>query len=154
MAAFHKLTLSFNAGELSPFLISRTDIAKYESGCKLLENFIILPYGGVIRRPGTVYMGEAKYHDTPCRLIGFNFSVTTNFILEFGHQYIRFWTNGVLVESSPGVPYEVSSPYSYTDLRGLQYTQINDIMYVVHPNYHPYKLTRSADANWSLANVD
>src|SRR4029077_16480006 len=94
---FHKLTLNFNAGELSPFLISRTDVGKYESGCQLLENFIILPYGGVIRRPGTQYLGMTKFADSQCRLIGFNFSVTTNFILEFGDKYIRFWTNGVQV---------------------------------------------------------
>jgi hypothetical protein len=97
MASFHKLTLNFNAGELSPFLTSRTDVTKYESGCQLLENFIILPYGGVIRRPGTQWLGRAKYPDKQCRMIGFNFSVTTNFMLEFGDKYIRFWTNGVPV---------------------------------------------------------
>jgi hypothetical protein len=202
MPAFHKLTLSFNAGELSPFLVSRTDIQKYESGCKLLENFIILPYGGVIRRPGTIYMGEAKYADKPCRLIGFNFSVTTNFILEFGHLYIRFWTDGAQVITpisnyavwatgqayvanvnyvqNGGVryvckishtsgtfatdlaagkwqsethPYEIVTPYAQADLRTIQYTQINDVMYLTHPNYEPAKLSRKADNDWTFAAV-
>ena len=115
MGSFHQLKLNFNAGELSPFLVSRTDIAKYESGCQVLENFIILPYGGVIRRPGTTYMGAAKFADKPCRLIGFNFSTTTNFILEFGEKYLRFWTNGIQVMEpllyaawSTGILYQVN----------------------------------------------
>jgi hypothetical protein len=203
MPAFHKLSLSFNAGELSPFLVSRTDIQKYESGCQKLENFIILPYGGVIRRPGTVYKGKAKFPDKPCRLIGFNFSVTTNFILEFGHLYIRFWTNGVQVVTPIATyatwvtahayvvgnyvrtgtpekvycckiahtsgtfatdlaagkwaaehpPLEVVTPYTSTDVRQLQYTQINDLMYIVHPNYQPAKLTRNSDTSWTFAAV-
>src|SRR5262245_42201490 len=95
---YHKLTLNFNAGELSPFLTSRTDIAKYESGCQTLENFLLLPYGAALRRPGTQWLGVAKYSDRACRLIGFNFSTTTNFILEFGDQYVRFWTDAVQVQ--------------------------------------------------------
>jgi hypothetical protein len=39
---YHKLVQNFNAGELSPFLANRTDVAKYESGCQTLENMIIL----------------------------------------------------------------------------------------------------------------
>jgi hypothetical protein len=153
---FHKLTLNFNAGELSPFLIARTDVGKYESGCQLLENFIILPYGGVLRRPGTQYLGKAKYPDKAVRLMGFNFSVTTNFILEFGDKYIRFWTNGVQVQKpgvTPAEPLEVVTPYLAADLRDIQYCQINDLMYLTHPNYPPGKLTRVADDNWAYAGI-
>ena len=101
---YHKFVLNFNAGELSPFLAARTDLAKYESGCQTMENFIILPYGGVVRRPGTQYLGAAKFGDKRCRVIGFNFSTTTNFVLEFGDQYLRFWTEAVQVQFPQGSP--------------------------------------------------
>jgi len=153
---YHKFVQNFNAGELSPFLANRTDVAKYESGCQHLENMIILPYGGVMRRPGTQYLGVAKYPDKPCRLVGFNFSVTTNFILEFGHLYIRFWTNGVQVVTpgQPTVPLEKATPYPSTALREIQYCQINDLMYLTHPDYPVQKLTRLADDNWTFAAVN
>lgn len=197
---FHKLTLNFNAGELSPFLISRTDVGKYESGCQRLENFIILPYGGVIRRPGTQYLGKAKFQDKPCRLIGFNFSVTTNFILEFGEKYVRFWTNAIQVTkptasvsvwvtahaykvgdyvTQTSVMYycttahtsgtfatdlaagkwvqqnilEVPTPYLASEVRDIQYCQINDLMYLTHPDHPPAKLTRKADDDWTYAEI-
>ena len=199
----HKFVQNFNAGELSPFLANRTDVAKYESGCQLLENMVILPYGGVMRRPGTQYLGKAKFADKQCRLIGFNFSVTTNFILEFGEFYVRFWTNGIPVvyptsifsawvtahayttadrvrAGTPEKPYrcmvnhtsgtfatdlaagkwleeypslEYVTPYPATALRGIQYCQINDVMYLTHPDYPPQKLTRNADDNWTFAQV-
>lgn len=148
-----KLINSFNSGEWSPLAWSRSDLEKYASGCKHLRNFIILPYGGVMRRPGTEYLGGAKLSDRRCRLAGFNFSTTTNFILEFGHEYLRFWSNGLAVETSPGVPLELDTPYAEGDLRELQYVQVNDLMYLVHPNHAPMKLSRLADTNWTFEAV-
>lgn len=140
---------SFNAGELSPYMGARSDIEKYRNGCVTLENFIILPYGGVIRRPGTEYLGSPKYNNRRCRLIGFNYSTSTRFVIELGHQYMRFWSNGVQVTSA-GNPVEVSSPYSEDQIRDVQFVQINDIMFLVHPDVAPHKLSRLSDTNWTL----
>jgi hypothetical protein len=146
------LVTALNAGELSPYMDARTDVEKYRSGCRTLENMVVLPYGGVYRRAGTEYLGEAKNANQRCRLIGFNFSVTTRFVLEFGHQYIRFWGNDSQVLSG-GSPLEVASPYQESELRELQYVQVNDIMYIAHANHAPRKLTRVSDTNWTLATV-
>ena len=143
---------SFNAGELSPYMGARSDVEKYRNGCSILENFIILPYGGVIRRPGTEYLGSPKFDNRRCRLIGFNFSTTTRFVIEMGHQYIRFWSNGVQVLSG-GNPVELASPYTEEQLREVQFVQINDIMYLVHPQVAPHKLSRVTDTSWTLAEV-
>jgi hypothetical protein len=146
------LVSALNAGELSPYMDARTDVEKYRSGCRTLENMIVLPYGGVYRRAGTEYLGTAKNDNRQCRLIGFNFSVTTRFVLEFGHEYIRVWGNNGPVLSG-GSPLEVASPYQESELRELQYVQVNDIMYLAHANHAPRKLTRVADDNWTLATV-
>jgi hypothetical protein len=49
--------------------------------------------------------------------------------------------------------YEVPSPYQDADVFEIQFTQINDIIYLVHPNYAPRKLSRLADDHWTLAEV-
>ena len=146
------LVTAFNGGELSPYMDARVDVDKYKSGCRTLENMIVLPYGGVYRRAGTEYLGEAKLSNKRCRLIGFNFSVTTTYVIELGEQYIRFWTNGAPVLSG-GSPYEIASPYLESELRELQYAQVNDVMYIVHPNHAPRKLSRLANANWTLTAI-
>ena len=143
---------SFNAGELSPYMDALINIEKYRSGCRTLENFIVLPYGGIYRRPGTEYLGQAKYADRRCRMIGFNFSANTRFVLEFGHEYIRVWGNGIPV-LSVGSPLEIATPYQEEELQEVQYIQINDLMYFTHANHPPYKLTRKADDDWTLAPV-
>jgi len=146
------LVTALNAGELSPYMDARLDVEKYRSGCRTLENMIVLPYGGVYRRAGTEYLGEAKNANQRCRLIGFNFSVTTRFVLEFGHEYVRVWGNNGPVLSG-GNPLEIASPYQESELREIQYVQVNDIMYLAHANHAPRKLSRVADDNWTLATV-
>jgi hypothetical protein len=48
-----KSLISFNSGELSPFLDSRSDVEKVSSGCRILENMIVDTSGEIFRRPGT-----------------------------------------------------------------------------------------------------
>ena len=139
---------SFNAGELSPYLQQRPDITKYQSGCDQLENFIILPYGGVYRRPGTRYVGSTK-DEGKVRLIPFNFSTEDSFALEFGDNYIRFHKSGHPVLNGT-TPYELSSPWSGDQLREIQFTQVNDVLFLVHKDVPPRKLSRTDDTNWSL----
>ena len=99
---------SFNAGEVSPFIDARTSLEKYRSACRTLENFQILPYGGVIRRPGTEFRGTTKNPNLgEVRLIGFNFSTTTRFIIEMGVGYMRFWSGAT------GAPVTVATPNAW-----------------------------------------
>ena len=145
---------SFNAGEVSPMVDARTSLDKYRSACRTLENFQILPYGGVIRRPGTQYVGTTKSSSTQTRLIGFNFSTTTRFVIELGVGYLRVWNpaTGALQVIS-GTATELVTPYAGADLREIQYCQINDIMYFAHAKYPPRKLTRVSDINWTFEEV-
>jgi len=93
----HDLISSFNAGELSPYLSSRTNLDKYRSGCSTLENYLITPYGPANRRSGTEYLGSAKTSATRCRLIGLNLSDANRIVLELGVGYMRFWKDGALM---------------------------------------------------------
>ncbi len=106
MAASQFLS-SFNAGELSPLLDARTEIAKYVSGSRILENFIPTPYGPNMRRPGTEFVGETKDSTLKTRLIPFVFSETSNYIMEVGDGYIRFW-------NSDGTPYQETQITTWT----------------------------------------
>ena len=44
---------NFTAGEISPRLMGRVDIARYANGAKIIENAVCVVQGGVVRRPGT-----------------------------------------------------------------------------------------------------
>jgi len=144
---------NFTAGELSPRLDGRTDVAKYFNGCKKLQNFVVHPHGGASRRPGTIFVREVKNSAHNARLIPFEFNVTQTYILEFGDQYFRVHKDGGTVVSG-GSPVEVATPYAHTDLAKLKFTQSADVMYLVHPDYAPRKITRTSHTAWTITEVD
>ncbi len=144
---------AFNAGEISPQLRGRVDLEKYAMGCETMENFFCRAHGGAQRRPGTYFIAEVKDSSTATRLIPFQFNTTQAYVLEFGNQYIRFFKDYGPIEVS-GTPYEISSPYLAADLFGIQYVQDSDIMYLVHPEYPVYKLSRTAHTSWTLEAVE
>lgn len=55
--------LSFNSGLLTPQIDERSDVEKYQSGCKQLEGKIPRIYGGAERRPGTKFIHKSKVYD-------------------------------------------------------------------------------------------
>jgi len=144
---------AFNAGEFSPLLEGRADIQKYGSACRLLENFIIQPYGGATRRPGLKYVVETKDSSKTARLISFEFNQIQAYHLEFGDAYIRFIKDGVQIEKT-GAPYEIVTPYLEADLPGLKFVQSADVMFIVHPGHAPRKLSRLAHDDWKLELFD
>ena len=82
---------TFGGGELAPSLYSRIDLQLYLKGCKTLRNCIVLPHGGITRRPGLRKIAAAKSDGEKIRLIPFEFSRTQNYMIEFGDYYARFF---------------------------------------------------------------
>lgn len=148
MPAVTAFQTNFSAGEISPRLFARVDIAKYANGCYRLENFITQRFGGVKKRGGTEFIRATKSNGS-VRLIPFVYSVTQAYILEFGDQYVRFFTNGGQVESG-GFPVEVVTPWDASEVWDLQYAQSADVLYLAHPDYPPMTLSRTSATTFVL----
>src|SRR5919108_4699727 len=103
MALVDVLKGAFVSGELSPRMLARQDVDRYKNGAIQLENWMVLPQGGVMRRPGLRYVATVKYPTRLTLVKAFEPSTTDAYILEVGHQYIRFYKNGARLESS-GTP--------------------------------------------------
>ena len=91
---------SFASGEWAPKLRSRVDIQKYHSGAALLRNFFVdYSGGGASTRQGSKFLNQAR--SLGARLIPFQPSTTLAYVLEFGQNYIRFYSNGApIVETA------------------------------------------------------
>ena len=50
---------NFASGELSPLLYGRTDLDQYYTGAQQAENVLVVPQGGLKRRPGNESLGKA-----------------------------------------------------------------------------------------------
>ncbi|PHR17883.1 MAG: hypothetical protein COA41_11335 [Sphingopyxis sp.] len=143
---------SFASGELAPSLYARVDLARYQNGLRLCRNFIVMPYGGIKNRPGTVFITPTKANGK-ARLIPFEFNDEQTYVLEFGNLYMRVYKDGGIVETSPGVPYEIVTPFTEAQLFSLNYTQSADVMTLVHPAHEPRQLSRLDHDDWTLATI-
>lgn len=141
---------SFTGGELAPALHGRVDLARYLTSVKACPNFIVQQSGGLKNRAGTRFIGEAHNSATVHRLIPFEFSTTQTYVLEFGNLTMRVIKDGGLVESSPGVPLVVATPYATADLPGLNWTQSADVLTVVHPSHAPRQISRTSHTAWTV----
>ena len=94
MTAIRTLQRSFAGGEITPELYGRLDLTKYQTGLAECQNFVVLPHGPATARPGFQYIGSVKTVAKKTRLIPFSFSTEQTYVLEFGDQYVRIYTNG------------------------------------------------------------
>ncbi len=108
---------SFSAGEISPRMFGRTDYEKYQSGCAILENWLLFPQGGVTRRMGTKFVGAIKSHVDKPILLPFQFSDQQGYVLETGPSYFRFYKDsGQLFAEDIGIA--ITNGTFDTDLTG------------------------------------
>ena len=107
---------AFNAGELSPRLAGRVDLAKYTSGCYRLRNFLPTIQGPAIKRSGTRYLKEIRSSANGARLVAFEFGTTQAYVLEFGNLYCRVGMNsgGVLETAVAVTVVAATSPITIT----------------------------------------
>lgn len=95
------IQMNFTNGEISPRLFGRSDLAKYWNSVEILENFIILPYGGVTRRDGLHYVAAQGDETRKVRMIPFIFSTEQAYAIEAGHEYMRFFMNHGQILAGP-----------------------------------------------------
>jgi len=146
--------VNFSRGEVSPAWFGRVDIQSYQTACAELRNFVVLPTGGVTKRPGTKYIGETKNSGTGSnenvKLYAFRTSATASIVVEFGHQYARFWNDSGVIESG-GSPVEVTTPYTSAQVAELKFTQLQNVLYIFHRSHAVRTLTYTSATSWAIA---
>lgn len=99
MALAWPLRANFSRGELTPKLHARADVEHYLAGLAECHNFMVMRQGGLRRRPGTIWMRQAKTTAQP-RLVPFVFSTEQAYILEMGEGYVRFHTTAGIIATT------------------------------------------------------
>lgn len=146
---FYPASVSFASGELSPVLYGRVDLAAYSIGAKELTNFIVLPQGGIINRPGTRVLSDGSGLSY-ARLIPFIFNMDTAYILvyQLGGRINVYSKSGDRITSFTGFS------YSEAELQNIRWLQSADIIYIFHPNEKTQKISRYSETDWRMAEVD
>ena len=148
------LITNFAGGEVAESLFGRVDLPIYQMSVRRLDNFFVIPTGGITRRSGTQRLGKLKGE---ARLIPFIVNNSLSFIFEVGAEYIRIWKNGNLLTNA-GNPIEFLPTsdlplYKKAQLSDIQYAQTYDSLYLVHRHYKPYVINWQGGDSFTLASL-
>lgn len=152
MPKVHNIQSSFTSGEISPRLLARNDLDRYQQGVKRMENAYSLPHGGATRRAGTQYVDAIRNEAKEARLIPYDASDSIAFVLVFNDSYIQFIKEQAFVLSSGR--YEIAHTYTDDELSEITYSQQGSTLFLCHQNHPPRTLIRTNDTSWALADID
>lgn len=133
---------NFTAGELSPYMLGRSDLTAFENGAMELKNVYIHPTGGVSRRPGLKYIDTAPGNG---RLIAFEYNTEQTYLLVFTNLNIDVYMDGVKTAS-------FFAPWTVSQIKNINWTQSADTLWMVHPDVAPKKITRTSHSDWTISN--
>lgn len=142
MTLVRPILTSFNGGEISSRMMGRVDTAIYQVALETCENFVPTVEGPIVKCPGFEIITAAA--PSAGWLSTFRFNLTQDYAIEWSEGALRFFTNGVRIETTPGVPYEVAVPYTAAEARFVSAQQSYDRLYLDHPNHPPARLTRTS----------
>ena len=167
-----QMQLNFNGGQVSENFTPRVDMQKYQTSCSLMRNFIPRQFGMLKRRPGFGVIDAFKnpfrilkfpctnneeyivcvHSDNKYESGGCTPFATIYQCGYFGDQ-TRRWEVNLDIDPAfmPGVngwtadsSSERHGRFWDTDLAKIKYVSQNDKMWIVHPDFFPLELTRTA----------
>lgn len=159
---------SFTQGELGSFLDAREDLPLYLAGAKTIENWLVLPQGGLLRRPGFEFIDDHPSSaatstnddlgfNAGSRLISFSFSTEQEYciVLEPSldaavNSKFHVYRNGFHAATVQDAD---CFWHSAEIVDELNFAQTFDTMIIVHKDNPPKKLTRSSHTSWDIVEV-
>ena len=146
---------SFTSGELDPKLIARDDVKAYDAGLTTALNVVVLPQGGVKRRPGLKYITElGGSPENGIRLVSFEFSTDDAYLLAFTNLRMYVIKNGVLQTNIAGSGNDyLTTTITSAQLSEMCWVQSADTLIVTQEDMVPKKITRTSDTAWTITDV-
>lgn len=150
MADYVDVKNNHSAGELSPLLAARGDLAAYQHGVAILQNMLPLPQGGVMNRPG---LSQAA-------VLGANFYKAFPFVVNnFLNWVCVVGSDGSAVmvdyDGTKNTMYGVTGTNPYgIDVLGLSSLQSVDYLYLFHAKYPPARIARTGATTFTYEEID
>ncbi len=116
---------------------------------------MVLPQGGVKRRPGLKFITElGGSPENGIRLVPFEFSTSDAYLLAFTHNRMYVIKNGVVQTNiaSSGNDY-LTTTITSAMLTKMCWTQSADTLITVQEDMVPKRITRTSDTAWTIADV-
>ena len=159
MARFTLMTTNFSSGEIDPLLRARIDLDQYQKGAETLQNVLVQPQGGVTRRPGTRHLFQLPSAANPqngTRMVHFEFSVDTSYMLVFVNQRMYVFKDGVRITNINGSGNDFLAVSNITSavIPTMCWTQSANTLIVTQQTINPIRILRGGnDSTWTVNNL-
>ena len=151
MAESQFLQASFTSGELSPLLKGRTDLNQYYAGLQTADNVVIVPQGGVKRRPGTEHIDEPVAQLGPYVTGTFTATMpnggTPANINDFNPATVGLTTTNIGTSGTGGTEYIVAHYNMSTTTNGIRFIDVQDIKLTVDNTDTAYLRVQTSSNN-------
>ena len=148
MARVITIQTNLSGGELDPKLKARVYTDRYKNALDSCINSIVLPGGGVTRRPGLMFTddeGAVTVNTIPFKIYREDLGVLQGYLIEIrSDDTIHFYTNGARIGTI-----SIVSPFT-SDIDKIRFDQSENVLYLVHPDFPPQQLTRTDDNTWTI----
>jgi len=136
---------SFTSGELSPNLYGRIEASRYYGGAALLRNVLVIPQGGVQRRPGMAHRTQLDGSLTGIRLIPFAFNTEQTYAIALKAGGFFVWTADGTYRGFIG-----GAPWTGAQAAQMNFAQSADTLLLFHPDVQTQRIRRGAShASWT-----
>ncbi len=132
--------INFAGGELDPKLHDKVTLDKFRNGLATARNVVITKTGGLLSRPSTYNLKPAKNADQAIKLYcppNTNNINDTDYVLEWGHEYVRIYSYTVLESGisqylCPTLSLDVELSHALTedDLDNIHFSTSGDYVYI------------------------
>ena len=153
---------SFQFGEVSSSLLSRTDSPVYSASAQRVENFLVRSEGGVIKRGGFKKIAELSgitldsSKKTQSRLVPFVFSDDEQYLISLEDAKVRAYqispaTGDLSLVAT--LTQDVNSdalPFDDTYLHEYTYAQFGDTLFICHQLFMPRMLVRTGLTSFQI----
>ena len=145
MARARSQQTSFTAGELAPSLYGRIEVNRYYSGAALLRNVLVIPQGGVRRRPGMAHRTRLANGLDGVRLIPFAFNTEQTYAFALVGGGFHVWTRDGAYQG-----FQSGAPWTAAQAAQMNFAQSADTLLLFHPDVQTQRIRRGAsDSSWT-----
>lgn len=143
------LQSNLTVGELSPDMLARIDNEMYYAGVAKAQNCVIMPHGGLRRRPGLTATADSLLSGDG-KLLTFEFSTIQDYVIHLAPGQFAVYRDGEhQVTVSTDVPYT-----TVQECKEVDAIQSGDIMVLTHPNHPPQLIQRQGShTDWNMIPV-
>lgn len=126
-----KPLLSFSSGELDPILTDNVTLEKFNKGLATARNVMIGKTGSILSRFSTTHFAEGRLNNRAIKLYK---PRNSDFLLEWGHQYVRVYdlldntytdlSHHFLESDLPNLHFETSKNFVYAFCAGKKLVKV------------------------------